>query len=126
MAKVLIVDDDAALRELLKTIITELLGHSAELARDGMEGLTKLRAGRFDLVILDINMPVLSGRELLKLIRRNPEQESLPVLMCTAQNMVGQIDAAFESGASGYIVKPFDIPQVVAQITKILAARPSV
>lgn len=120
MAHVLVVDDEVGLRELLKDIM-ESLGHTVELARDGMEGLAKVREGRFQLVLLDVNMPILSGRELLALIRKYPEHARLPVLMCTAQNSAGQVDAAFEAGATGYILKPFDIPKVAATVTKVLA-----
>jgi two-component system, chemotaxis family, chemotaxis protein CheY len=123
MASILIVDDDVSIREMLKDLM-EVLGHAVVQAQDGMEGLSKIREGKFDLVILDVNMPILSGRELLRLIRREPGLNKIPVLMCTAQSTAGQVDAAFEAGATGYIVKPFDVQKVGETVKKTLALHP--
>ena len=120
MAKILIVDDDPLLRELL-TELLETESHAVETAESGMEGLTKLREGRFQLAVLDIDMPLLNGLETLKLIRRDPKLAKLPVLMCTAHNMMASLDAAFESGATGYIVKPFDVPALAKSVAKALS-----
>ena len=121
MAKILVVDDEASLRELMKDYL-ELDGHSVETAETGMEALSKLREGGFQLVTLDVEMPLLNGREALKLIRRDPKLAKLPVLMCTARDMTAELDAAFEDGASGYIVKPFDFASLKKSVAKALSA----
>lgn len=121
MAKILVVDDEPALRELLKEYL-ELDGHSVEMAENGMDGLAKLRAGHFQLVTLDVQMPLLSGRETLKLIRRDPKLVKIPVLMCTARDMTAELDAAFEDGATGYIVKPFNYASLQKSVAKALSA----
>lgn len=123
MAKILVVDDDAALRELLRDLLSDA-GHSVDDADSGMAGLAKLRAGGYQLVTLDIDMPGLGGMETLKLIRREPKLGKLPVLMCTARNMLDSIDAAFEDGATGYIVKPFDLAALSATVEKALSGKP--
>ena len=121
MAKILIVDDEASLLELLQDFMKRA-GHAADVAESGAEALTKLRAGRYDLVTLDLDMPLLGGVETLKLIRRYPKLAKLPVLMCTAHGMMGEIDEAFENGASGYIVKPFDFAALEKTVAKALKA----
>jgi two-component system chemotaxis response regulator CheY len=121
VAKILVVDDEASLRELLHDFLKRA-GHSADTAESGAEALTKLRSGRYDLVTLDLDMPMLGGVETLKLIRRDPKLAKLPVLMCTAHGMMGEIDEAFENGANGYIVKPFDSAALEKTLAKTLKA----
>ena len=120
MAKILIVDDDPLLRELLGELL-ELEGHATVAVESGMEGLAKLREGGFQLVTLDVEMPLLSGIEVLKLIRRDPTLVKLPVLMVTGQSMMAELDAAFGDGATGYILKPFDLLALSASVTKALS-----
>lgn len=120
MAKILVVDDETALRELMSEFLKNA-GHSVESADSGMAGLAKLRAGGYQLVTLDIDMPGLNGTETLKLIRREPALAALPVLMCTARGSLNSLDAAFEDGATGYIVKPFDLGALLKSVNKALA-----
>lgn len=120
MAKILIVDDEPSLRELLKDL-SELAGHSVETAETGMEGLGKLREGRFQLATLDVDIPAMSGLDVLKLIRRDPKLAKLPVLMCTGRDMMSAVDDAYDTGAGGYIVKPFDSATVGKSVAKALA-----
>lgn len=120
MAKILIVDDEPSLRELLKDFL-QLAGHFVETAETGMDGLTKLRGGRFELVTLDVDMPSVSGLDVLRLIRRDPKLADIPVLMCTGHDMMSSVDVAFEEGATGYIVKPFDFATVGKSVAKALA-----
>lgn len=117
MAKILVVDDELLLRELLQEILCAG-GHAVETAEDGRAGLDKLREGGFELMISDVNMPVLSGLELLRLVRRDPAFQALPVLVCTARGKMGEVDAAFEAGATGYIIKPFQAAAVLEKVSK--------
>ena len=119
VAKILVVDDEVSLRELLQGFL-EGAGHSVATAESGAEAMTKLRADRFDLVTLDLDMPVLGGAETLKLIRRDPKLAKIPVLMCTAHGLMAEIDDAFEGGANGYIVKPFNFPALEKTVAKAL------
>ena len=121
MANILIVDDDPAVRDLLKDFL-EREGHSVETAITGMEGLTKLRWGSFQLATLDVDMPLLNGIETLKLIRQDPKLAKLPVLMCTAHNSMEALDTAFGLGATDYFVKPFNFPALKKSLAKVFAA----
>lgn len=121
MAKILTVDDESFLLDLMKEML-QMGGHTVEGIQTAVECLAKLRAGGFELVILDVNMPQLSGLELLRLIRSDPALKKLPVLMCTARDMVDDIDRAFEAGATGYIVKPFTAASLNDSVKKGLAA----
>lgn len=119
MAEILVVDDEVVLRELLQEILTAG-GHAVATAENGMEALARLREGRFELLISDVNMPVLNGLELLKMVRRDKAFSGLPVLMCTARDKMAEVDAAFEAGADGYLVKPFGAAMVLEKVRKSL------
>ena len=80
MANILVVDDEPLLRELLRDYL-QMSGHTVEMAENGMECMTKLRAGQFQLVTLDVDMEGLSGKDVLKLIRSDPKLKKLPVLI---------------------------------------------
>ena len=121
MAKILIVDDDPAVRDLLRDFL-EREGHTVETAITGMEGLTKLRWGSFQLVTLDVDMPLLNGIDTLKLIRKDPKLVNLPILMCTAHNSMEALDTAFELGATDYFVKPFNFAAIRKCLAKVLSA----
>lgn len=121
MANILTVDDEPLLLDLMKEVL-EAGGHTVEGIETAMECLAKLRGGGYNLVILDVNMPQLSGLELLRLIRREPALKRLPVIMCTGRDMMGDIDLAFEAGATGYIVKPFTFASLNESVAKGLAA----
>ncbi len=121
MAKILAVDDEPSLLALMQDLL-EAGGHKVESAGSAVDCLAKLRAGGFELLILDVNMPPLDGLEVLRMIRRDPALKNLPVLMCTARDMTDDLDQAFEAGANGYIVKPFTAAALNASVTKSLAA----
>lgn len=121
MAKILAADDDLSLRELMQDIL-EPAGHKVTGVDGGLEALEQLRAGGFDLAILDVNMPMLGGMEALRMIRRDAKLKKIPVIMCTGHDTLGEIEAAFEAGASGYVVKPFGPMSLTDAVTKALAA----
>lgn len=122
MAKILIVDDDPEIRELLRNLL-QGEGHVVDLAANGMDGISKLGEGGFQLVTLDVDMPLLNGIEVLKLIRGDAKLAKLPVLMCTAHNSMEALDTAFAIGATGYFVKPFNIPELRKTVAKALATK---
>jgi CheY-like chemotaxis protein len=121
VAKILIVDDDPVIRELLQHLL-QSEGHTVDVAENGMEGISKLGEGGFQLVTLDVDMPKLNGIEVLKLIRSDAKLARLPVLMCTAHNSMEALDTAFGIGATGYFVKPFNTPELKKSVAKALAS----
>ena len=114
---ILIVDDDDEIRELLEFDIAQS-GYFVDTASDGKEGLTKVLNNSYDLVILDVMMPKMNGFDVCKNIRQ--AKLSIPILMLTAKGTIGDKTDGFESGADDYLVKPFDIQEVLLRIRVLL------
>ena len=105
--KFLIVDDFSTMRRIVRNLLKEI-GHSdADEAEDGAVALNKLKTGNFNFVVTDINMPNMNGFQLLSAIKSDDSLKHLPVLMVTAEARKEDIVLAAQSGAAGYIVKPF-------------------
>ena len=118
--KFLIVDDFSTMRRIVRNLLKEAGYANADEAEDGVVALQKLRGGAFDFVVSDINMPNMNGFELLSQIRADPALKSLPVLMITAEARKEDIVLAAQSGAAGYIVKPFTKATLEEKVQKIL------
>jgi two-component system chemotaxis response regulator CheY len=118
--KFLIVDDFSTMRRIVRNLLKEAGHANADEAEDGVAALQKLRNGTFNFVVTDINMPNMNGFELLTQIRLDPALKTLPVLMITAEARKEDIVLAAQSGASGYIVKPFTKATLEDKVTKIL------
>jgi len=117
--KILVVDDFATMRRVIRNILKQLGYTNIDEADDGSSGLTKLRGGRFDLVITDWNMPNMSGLDLVKAIRADEQIQTVPVLMVTAEAMKESIVTAVKAGVNNYIVKPFTVEVLKGKIEKI-------
>ena len=105
--KFLVVDDFSTMRRIVRGLLKEIGYNNCEEAEDGVEALNMLKGSKFDFVVSDINMPNMTGFELLKAIKEDPNLKHLPVLMVTAEARKEDIVLAAQSGAAGYIVKPF-------------------
>ncbi|MEG0820096.1 MAG: chemotaxis response regulator CheY [Burkholderiaceae bacterium] len=116
----LIVDDFSTMRRIVRNLLKEIGFANADEAEDGAVALSMLRSSRFDFVVTDINMPNMNGFELLEAIRADPALKALPVLMVTAEAKKEDIIRAAQSGASGYIVKPFTKATLDEKVQKIL------
>ena len=116
---ILVVDDFPTMRRIVRSLLKELGFENVEEAEDGQEALTKLRAGGFEFVVSDWNMPNLDGLEMLKEIGQDPKLSSLPVLMVTAEAKKENIIAAAQAGANGYVVKPFTAATLEEKLNKI-------
>ena len=117
--RLLIVDDFSTMRRIVRNLLKELGYSNVDEAEDGAAALSKLRREKFDFVISDWNMPNVTGIELLKAIREDESLKHLPVLMVTAEARKENIIEAAQSGASGYIVKPFTAATLDEKLTKI-------
>ncbi len=115
----LVVDDFSTMRRIVRNLLKELGFINVDEAEDGVDALTKLRAGNIDFVISDWNMPNMDGLTLLKSIRQDEVLASLPVLMVTAEAKKENIIAAAQAGASGYVVKPFTAATLEEKLNKI-------
>jgi DNA-binding response OmpR family regulator len=116
--RVLVVDDDPDVREVVATVLGDD-GYEVDTASDGAEALRKVGEHAPDAVILDAMMPVMDGYEFLKLWRTRPVEERAPVLVVSA---VRDWRTALESGAQGYLSKPFDLDSLEAALRTVLHA----
>jgi two-component system KDP operon response regulator KdpE len=120
-AKILVVDDEPQIRRVLRATLT---GHGYEFyeARTGEEALEAIRANRFDLVLLDVNMPGIGGLETCRAIRNGSE---VSIIMLTVRDSEHDKVAALDAGADDYITKPFSTPELMARIRAALRRMPS-
>jgi two-component system chemotaxis response regulator CheY len=118
--KFLIVDDFSTMRRIIRGLLKEMGCNNADEAEDGAVALNMLRSQKFDFVVSDINMPNMNGFELLKAIKTDDALKHLPVLMVTAEARKEDIVLAAQTGASGYIVKPFTKATLEEKVQKIL------
>ncbi len=118
--KVLIVDDFATMRRILKNILKQLGFKNLLEADDGTTALESLEKNRVDLIISDWNMPKMTGLELLKTVRANEEYSKIPFLMVTAEAQKQNVIEAVQAGVSNYVVKPFTAESISEKLKKIL------
>lgn len=117
--KILVVDDMATMRRIVKNILKQLGFANTEEAENGQEALQKLRADNFSLVVSDWNMPVMSGIDMLRAIRADDKLKTIPVLMVTAEAQQANLVEAVQAGVSNYIVKPFTAETMQDKLNKI-------
>ncbi len=118
--KFLVVDDFSTMRRIVRGLLKEMGYQNAEEAEDGSVALNMLKAGKFDFVVSDINMPVMNGFELLSAVKADDSLKHLPVLMVTAEARKEDIVRAAKDGAAGYIVKPFTKATLEEKVQKIM------
>jgi two-component system, OmpR family, alkaline phosphatase synthesis response regulator PhoP len=122
--KVLVCDDERHIVRLIQVNL-ERQGYQVVTAYDGKEGLEKIRAEKPNLVVLDVMMPYMDGFEVLKTIRREPETESLPVIMLTAKAQDKDVFEGYHYGADMYLTKPFNPMELVTFVKRITAGADS-
>ena len=119
MSKILIIDDDTAILELIKVNL-ELLGHEAITASDGVRGFALARQELPDLIILDVMMPDVDGFTVASRIRNNPSTKDIPILMLTALSMIQDKTKGFDAGVDDYLVKPFELEELKLRVRALL------
>ncbi|UXN63709.1 response regulator [Phyllobacterium sp. A18/5-2] len=120
--KILICDDDPLLLELVEYKL-KAKGYLVIRAENGEEALIAMAAEKPDLVVLDAMMPMLDGFEVLRHIKQHPDFAQMPVVMLTARKSEKDIVSALDRGADDYLVKPFIPDELLARISRLLAAR---
>ena len=118
--KFLIVDDFSTMRRIVRGLLKEMGCNNADEAEDGAVALSMLKAQKYDFVVSDINMPNMNGFDLLKAVKADDQLRHIPVLMVTAEARKEDIVLAAQSGAAGYIVKPFTKATLEEKVQKIL------
>jgi DNA-binding response OmpR family regulator len=119
LKKIFVVEDDRNISALLHHIL-EGNGYTVENSFDGREALGKLEYYQPDLIILDVNLPSISGIQLLEALKASKKTASIPVLMCTERSLIGDIETALAIGAEAYITKPFAPDRLIRKIEELM------
>lgn len=125
MAKVLIIDDSAVMRKIIQRNITQagLLVDAFLEAGDGREGLEKATTNDVDLILCDWNMPNMTGIDFVKALRGSGQKNNIPIVMVTTEGSDAKIEEAKNSGANGYLTKPFTPEQLKAKLGNFLQVK---
>ena len=117
--KILIVDDFAATRKIIFNTFAQLGFNNTDEEDDGFSALVRLKSALFDLVVIDWKMSKMSGMELLKKIRADPNLKHIPVLMVSEDGLQENIVAATKAGLNAYIIRPFEVKTFAEKLEKI-------
>jgi len=115
---ILAVDDSRTMRDMVEFTLKSA-GYGVVLAEDGQKGLEKLAANRVDVIITDINMPVMDGITFVREVRKQDRFKATPILILTTESSQDMKDKGRAAGATGWIVKPFDPQKLLAVIGKV-------
>ena len=116
----LVVEDSPMMRQLLVFALNRIRNLKVVEADDGVDGLRKLAAAKFDIVITDINMPIMDGLKLVKRIRSDVVHKDVPIVIITTEGSSEDRQRALMLGANAYITKPIQAPQVISKVKDLL------
>lgn len=122
--KILVVEDESDIAESL-SVRLELDHFEVVVAKNGQDGVTKARAEKPDLIILDVMMPKLNGFDVCRILKKEEATKATPILMLTALQMVGDVDMAFESGANDFLSKPYTNERLIQKVKILLGNKPT-
>lgn len=121
MARILLVEDHEEIWDFLSRRL-QRRGHEVVLAHDGRDGVDKARAGRPDLILLDMNLPVVDGWTAARTLKGDPGTAAIPIIALTAHAMSGDREKALQAGCDDYHPKPVDFSRLLAQIGAALGS----
>lgn len=116
---VLVVEDSPTMRQLIVFALKRIRGLKITEANDGVDGLKKISAEKFDLILTDINMPIMDGLKLVSLVRNDPTHKDVPIVIITTEGATEDKDRAMAIGANDYITKPIQTIKII-EVTKRL------
>lgn len=116
----LVVEDSPMMRQLLVFALSRVKNLTVMEADDGVDALKKLAAGRFDIILVDINMPIMDGLKLVKRIRTDAVHRDVPIMIVTTEGAEEDRQRALQLGANAYITKPIQAPQVISEVKQLL------
>lgn len=116
---VLTVDDSKSIRDMVAFTL-QGAGYTVIAAEHGQDGLSKLGAAKVDMIITDLNMPVMNGLDFIRAVRKTPKGAGVPIVMLTTESDPAKKAEGKEAGATGWINKPFDAEKLVAVIRKLI------
>jgi two-component system chemotaxis response regulator CheY len=123
--ELLIVEDRQVMLKIIRRLLVELGFHNIDEAANGLQALEHLRTKRYDLIISDWNMDGMSGFDLLKTVRSNPDTVATPFVLVTAEAKHDNILAAKAAGANGYLLKPFKLDMLEKTVSQALGSEDS-
>lgn len=116
---ILCVDDSASMRQMVRMTLADA-GYGVVEAGDGAEALRKAQGGTFDMMVTDLNMPVMDGLELIRALRKRPDWCGIPIVFLTTESDEDRKREARSAGATGWITKPFKQDQLLAVVRKVI------
>ena len=117
----LVVEDSPTMRQLIVYALSRVRGLTVVEADDGVDALKKLAAGtKYDIILSDINMPIMDGLKLVKRVRSDAMHKDTPIIIITTEGSTEDRQRALQLGANAYITKPIQAPQVIAQVKALL------
>jgi two-component system chemotaxis response regulator CheY len=117
---VLIVEDSPTMRQLIVFALKRIRGLNIVEAGDGVDGLKKLSATKFDMILTDINMPIMDGLKLVSLVRSDPNYAAVPIVIITTEGANEDKERALALGANAYITKPIQTTQILDVAKRLL------
>lgn len=119
MRKILAADDSVSIRQMVSHTLKEA-GYQVETANDGAEALNKAKAGQYDVIISDVNMPNMDGLEFVRQLRTVPQYKFTPILMLTTETSAEKKSMGKSAGATGWIVKPFNPDTLLKTLQRVI------
>src|SRR5690606_276695 len=116
----LIVEDSPMMRQLLVFALARIKNLRVTEADDGVDGLRKLASASYDIIVTDINMPIMDGLKLVKRVRSDPAHKDTPIVIITTEGSQEDRQRALQLGANAYITRPIQAPQVIATVKELL------
>lgn len=119
--KVLVVEDSPTMRQLIVFALKRIRGFEISEANDGVDGLKKLSAEKFDLILTDINMPIMDGLKLVSMVRNDPNYKETPIIVITTEGATEDRERALALGANEYITKPIQTMKILETVKKLMS-----
>ncbi len=119
----LVVEDSPMMRQLLVFALARIRGLQVTEADDGVDALRKLANSRFDIIVTDINMPIMDGLKLIRRVRTDAIHQATPIVVITTDGAQEDRNRALQLGANAYITKPIQAPQVIATVRELLGIK---
>jgi two-component system, chemotaxis family, chemotaxis protein CheY len=120
MKRILVVDDSATMRRMVMASLRALKDIKFQEAGNGLEAIEHLALGTIDLILLDLNMPDMHGLEVVKFVRQHAAHRAIPIIVLTTRGDAESRNSALVAGASAFLTKPFDPPDLAKQVSKML------
>lgn len=121
MPNILVVEDSPTMRQLIGFAIKRIPGSKVIEANDGVDALKRLSSEKIDIILADINMPIMDGLKLVSLVRSNPTYKHIPVIMITTEGAEEDKNKALAIGANAYLTKPIQTQELMKLVSSFIS-----